>query len=83
FSVETGKTNFYGNIDTGFGQLPAAPLRTRPAFPNEVPPLQRAAACYKQPIPNVNGPASTGPADGSHPDGQAPPVPNDPTRQLR
>jgi phospholipid/cholesterol/gamma-HCH transport system substrate-binding protein len=77
FTVESGKTNFEGQNDTGFGQLPAPPLGTRPAFPNKVPPLQRTVPCYTQPIPNVNGPASHGPADGSHPNASPPPVPND------
>ena len=79
FSVESGKTNFEGQNDTAFGQLPAAPLNTRPAFPNKVPPLKRNVACYTQPIPNSNGPASFGPADGSHPNAAPPPVPNDPS----
>jgi virulence factor Mce-like protein len=78
FTVESGKTNFEGQNDTGFGQLPAAPLSTRPAFPNKVPPLKRNTACYTQPIPNVNGAGSLGPADGSHPNASPPPVPNDP-----
>jgi len=79
YTVESGQTNYYGNNDTGFAQMPAPPLRTRPAFPNKVPPLQRKVPCSTQPIPNVNGPASTGAADGSHPNGTAPPLPNDPT----
>ena len=82
YKVESGQTNYFGNIDTGFAQMAAPPLRTRPAFPNKVPPLQRTAPCYKQPVPDVNGPASIGPADGSHPNGPRPPLPNDPTRQI-
>ncbi len=80
FTVETGKTNYVGQIDTGFAQMSAQPLRTRPAYPNSVPPLQRLVPCFKQPIPNVNGPASTGPADGSRPNAPAPPKPNDPSQ---
>jgi phospholipid/cholesterol/gamma-HCH transport system substrate-binding protein len=79
FSVESGKTNYEGQNDTGFGQLPSAPLSTRPAFPNKVPPLKRSAACYTQPIPNVDGAGSVGPADGSHPNAAPPAIPNDPT----
>jgi phospholipid/cholesterol/gamma-HCH transport system substrate-binding protein len=79
FTVESGKTNYYGRNDTAFAQMPAQPVRTRPAFQNRVPALQRSVPCYTQPIPKVNGPASTGPADGSHPDGPAPAKPNDPT----
>lgn len=82
YSVESGQTNYYGDIDTGFAKMAAPPLRTRPAFPNKVPPLQRTAPCFKQPIPDVNGPASTGPADGSRPDAARPPLPNDPTRKI-
>ena len=82
YPVESGQTNYYGNLDTGFALMPAPPLRTRPAYPNKVPPLQRKVPCFTQPIPNVNGPASTGPADGSAPDAPAPPVPNDPTAKI-
>lgn len=80
--VESGQTNYFGNIDTGFAQMAAAPLGTRPAYPNTVPPLQRAVPCFTQPIPNVNGPASTGPADGSRPNAPPPPLPKDPTRRI-
>lgn len=59
--------------------MPAPPLRTRPAFPNQVPPLRRDVPCATQPVPNVNGPASIGPPDGSHPNGSRPALPNDPT----
>lgn len=78
FTIESGQTNYYGRDDTAFATMAAPPLRTRPAYANKVPPLQRAAPCFKQPIPDVNGPASTGPADGSRPNGPPPPVPNDP-----
>lgn len=82
FSVESGQTNYNGNTDTGFAQMAARPLRTRPFYPNSVPPLQRKVACDTQPVPNINGPASTGPADGSRPNAPRPPVPHDPTRNL-
>ncbi len=82
YEVESGQTNYYGNIDTGFAQMQAPPLRTRPAYPNSVPPLQRTVPCFTQPIPDINGPASTGPADGSHPDAPPPPVPNDPSTTI-
>jgi virulence factor Mce-like protein len=42
-----------------------APLGTRPRFPGSEPPYQPMKACYKQRLPNFNGPLSTGPADGS------------------
>jgi len=82
FAVESGQTNYYGRIDTGDGKLPAKPEATRPAFPNRVPPLNRTVPCYKDPIPNVNGPASVGPADGSDPNGSPPALPNDPTGKI-
>jgi ABC-type transporter Mla subunit MlaD len=81
YAVESGQTNYYGNDDTGFAQMAAPPLRTRPAFPNQVPPLKRSVPCYTQPVPDVNGPASTGPADGSRPNAPKPPLPNDPARK--
>lgn len=82
YTVESGQTNYYGSDDTGFAQMPAPPLATHPAFPNKVPPLKRSVPCWTQPIPNVNGPASTGPADGSRPNASRPPLPNDPTRKI-
>jgi phospholipid/cholesterol/gamma-HCH transport system substrate-binding protein len=82
YPVESGQTNYYGNLDTGFSLMPAPPLDTRPAYPNRVPPLKRSVPCYTQPIPNVNGPASTGPADGSAPNAAAPPIPNDPAAKV-
>jgi phospholipid/cholesterol/gamma-HCH transport system substrate-binding protein len=80
--IESGQTNYYGNQATGFGLAPFQPLRTRPAYPNQVPPLRRDKPCYTQPIPDVNGPASVGAADGSHPNGTPPPVPNDPALKI-
>lgn len=82
YTIESGKTNYLGANDTGFAQMPAKPLRTRPAYPNRVPPLQRKVACYTQPVPDVNGPASVGPADGSRPNAPAPPLPNDPSERT-
>jgi phospholipid/cholesterol/gamma-HCH transport system substrate-binding protein len=82
YTIETGQTNFYGALGTKFAQADLPPLRTRPAYPNSVPPLQRTVPCYTQPVPNVNGAASVGPADGSRPDAPAPPLPNDPTGKI-
>lgn len=82
-TVESGQTNYNGQNDTGFAQMAAQPLRTRPAYPNSVPPVQRTVPCYTQPVPNVNGPSSTGPADGSRPDASRPKLPNDPTRKIQ
>jgi hypothetical protein len=47
------------------GRTPLAPLGTRPAFPAEEPPYEPKAPCYKQAVPNFNGPLAQGPADGS------------------
>jgi phospholipid/cholesterol/gamma-HCH transport system substrate-binding protein len=79
--VESGQTNFYGSTDVGFGTLAASPGATHPRYPNKVPPLQRAVACYTQSIPDVNGPDSVGPADGSRPNAKPPALPADPTRK--
>jgi len=43
---------------------PLPPLGTRPAYPAEEPPYQPLVPCYKQTLPNFNGPLSQGPADG-------------------
>jgi phospholipid/cholesterol/gamma-HCH transport system substrate-binding protein len=82
YTVETGQTNYAGNLHTGFAQAVLPPLRTRPAFPNSVPPLRRDVPCFTQPVPDVNGPGSTGPADGSRPNAAPPPLPNDPTGNI-
>jgi phospholipid/cholesterol/gamma-HCH transport system substrate-binding protein len=39
------------------------PIGTRPAFPGHLPPYKPDAACYRQPLPDLNG-APTGPPDG-------------------
>jgi ABC-type transporter Mla subunit MlaD len=44
---------------------PLAPQGTRPAFPGQEPPYEPKAPCYKQALPNFNGPLSQGPADGN------------------
>jgi virulence factor Mce-like protein len=80
-TIESGQTNYYHDTDTGFAQMASVPLRTRPAYPNAVPPLNRSVPCATQPIPDVNGPSSIGPADGSRPNAPAPPPPADPTRR--
>jgi phospholipid/cholesterol/gamma-HCH transport system substrate-binding protein len=49
------------------GRSPLVPQGTRPAFPTEEPPYQPLAPCYKQALPNFNGPLSQGPADGNGP----------------
>jgi phospholipid/cholesterol/gamma-HCH transport system substrate-binding protein len=63
--IESGKTNFAGQ--PYFTTVAYPPLRTRPAFTGKLPPLRRDVPCFKNPVPDVNGPGSTGPADGSVP----------------
>lgn len=70
--VQTGKTN-YGD-QSYFSTTALPPLRTRPAFTAKIPPLRRDVKCYTQPVPDVNGTGSTGPADGSRPGAPAPPI---------
>ena len=72
YNVETGKTNY--QLDTLHGSMTEQPIRTSPAFPGRLPPLRRDRPCHKNPVPDVNGPASVGPADGSAA-GAAPPKP--------
>jgi len=71
--LTTGKTNY--SLEPLHANATLAPLRTSPAFPNKVPPLQRRVPCYKNPVPDVNGSGSVGPADGSRPNATAPKVP--------
>ncbi len=47
------------------GRSPLPPLGTRPAYPGEEPTYQTSAPCYKQALPDFNGPLSQGPADGT------------------
>ncbi|HEX4188009.1 MAG TPA: MlaD family protein [Solirubrobacteraceae bacterium] len=47
------------------GRSPLQPLGTRPAYPAEEPAYQPLVPCYKQALPDFNGPLSSGPADGS------------------
>jgi virulence factor Mce-like protein len=73
-TIKSGPTNYTG--DPVFGNYASPPLRTRPAFPGTAPPLRRDVACHRNPVPDVNGPASLGPADGSRPDARPSPVPS-------
>jgi virulence factor Mce-like protein len=72
-SIESGKTNFLKQSYFTTTALP--PLRTRPVFTAKLPPLRRDVKCFTQPVPDVNGAGSTGPADGSRPNAAAPPLP--------
>jgi hypothetical protein len=43
-------------------------------FTAKLPPLRRDVKCFTQPVPDVNGAGSTGPADGSDAGASAPPI---------
>jgi virulence factor Mce-like protein len=70
--LQTGKTNYSGQ--SYFSTVARPPLQTRPAYPSKLPPLRRDVRCFTQPVPDVNGAGSTGPADGSQPNAPAPAV---------
>jgi phospholipid/cholesterol/gamma-HCH transport system substrate-binding protein len=72
-TVKSGPTTYFD--EQQFSNFTSPPQRTRPAFPGIVPPLRRDVPCYRNPVPDVNGPASVGPADGSRPDAPNPPEP--------
>jgi phospholipid/cholesterol/gamma-HCH transport system substrate-binding protein len=69
-TITTGKTNYSGR--SLVANTAVTPQRTRPAYANRLPPLRRDVPCYRNPVPDVNGPAATGPADGSRPNAPAP-----------
>jgi hypothetical protein len=68
-TLRTGKTGVVGTHTEGLSELlgrsPLSPQGTRPAFPGEEPPYQPKAPCYKQTLPDFNGPLSQGPPDGT------------------
>jgi phospholipid/cholesterol/gamma-HCH transport system substrate-binding protein len=41
-----------------FGDLPTPPLGNRPAYPGKVPPYVDDKPCYRQKLPDLNGPAA-------------------------
>jgi phospholipid/cholesterol/gamma-HCH transport system substrate-binding protein len=72
-TITTGRTNYTGQAQ--YGRVTTPPLRTRPAFPGNAPPLRRDVPCHRNPVPDIHGPASIGPADGSRPGAAPPPAP--------
>ncbi|HEV7942329.1 MAG TPA: MlaD family protein [Solirubrobacteraceae bacterium] len=67
-TVISGKTSIVGFPNKGqklIGKATFAPEGTRPSFPATEPPYEPHEACWKQQVPNVNGPLASGPADGS------------------
>jgi ABC-type transporter Mla subunit MlaD len=67
--VFSGHPSVVGEKTTPLSPLvsrtPLPPLGTRPAFTGSEPPYKPMTPCYKQALPNFNGPLSSGPADGS------------------
>jgi phospholipid/cholesterol/gamma-HCH transport system substrate-binding protein len=63
-TIQTGQSNFSQYAFIGRPTLP--PLRTRPAYGNKLPPMDRSVPCASSPVPNVSNASSTGPADGSN-----------------
>jgi phospholipid/cholesterol/gamma-HCH transport system substrate-binding protein len=61
----TGSTVGQSEAERLVSQTAFAPEGTRPRFPGSEPPYRPLAACYKQQLPNFNGPLASGPADGS------------------
>jgi virulence factor Mce-like protein len=71
--LRSGKSNLVPESYLANATLP--PLRTSPAFVGKLPPINRDAPCYLQPVPDVNGPGRVGPADGSKPNAPSPAAP--------
>jgi hypothetical protein len=66
-AVRSAETSQQGSNAKGLRLLAHAslpPLGTRPAFPASEPSYQPLVPCYKQTLPNFNGPQASGPADG-------------------
>jgi phospholipid/cholesterol/gamma-HCH transport system substrate-binding protein len=67
-TLRSQKVKELGSKSEGLQLLARSPLPpqgTRPAYPAQEPPYQPLAPCYKQALPNFNGPLSQGPADGN------------------
>lgn len=61
----TGKASSGAEAQRLVTQTAFAPEGTRPRFPGSEPPYRPLVACYKQKVPDFNGPLASGPADGS------------------
>lgn len=61
----TGKASSGSEAQRLVSQAAFAPEGTRPRFPGSEPPYRPLVPCYKQKLPNFNGPLASGPADGS------------------
>lgn len=71
--IKTGLSNISGF--PLFTNLTSPSAGTSPAFSGKVPLVRRDVRCDQNPVPDVNGPASRGPGDGSAPSAPAPPAP--------
>jgi phospholipid/cholesterol/gamma-HCH transport system substrate-binding protein len=56
--VSTGKAVGAGSSSVQFGNAIAQPIGDRPARPATRPPYNRKFACYRNPIPDINGAAT-------------------------
>lgn len=61
----TGKASSGAEAQRLVSQTPFPPEGTRPRFPGSEPPYRPLVPCYKQKVPDFNGPLASGPADGS------------------
>lgn len=63
--IKTGASNPSGRVL--FGNAIAAPLGARPSYggADALPPLRPGFPCYRNPIPEVNGPAASGTGDAT------------------
>jgi phospholipid/cholesterol/gamma-HCH transport system substrate-binding protein len=61
----TGSTASFTGGQRLVSQTGIAPEGTSPRFPGSEPPYRPLVACYKQKLPEFNGPLAHGPADGS------------------
>jgi phospholipid/cholesterol/gamma-HCH transport system substrate-binding protein len=54
-------------MSSQFGGLPTPPLGNRPRYPGKLPPYKADEPCYKQRLPDLNGPAAakTAPINGA------------------
>jgi ABC-type transporter Mla subunit MlaD len=57
--VSTGQTLGGGSSSVQYGNAIVQPIGARPARPAARPPYNRNFACYKNPIPDINGAATT------------------------
>ena len=67
-TIRSAQTGVQGKQIKGLRLLAHAsvpPQGTHPAFPASEPPYKPLVPCFKQALPDFNGPASQGPADGT------------------